>query len=103
ERSGLEQGLAEATGQGLAKVAGMAARPLMRRALGVGKALPGDPFGDLAQTALSEGVSVSPKAVLKADKLRGGSAQALSDMLDQATASGTALNTRAVTQHVRTL
>jgi len=100
---GAIQGGLEVAGGGLAVGAGRLAGGMMRRALGVGRAAPGDAFGDVAKTALERGIGVSPRGVAKATRLREESSQALYDMLNQARASGTRLNTRQVTKHVRDL
>lgn len=100
---GAEQGAYEALGAGIAGGAAGLARPIMRRALGVGRALPVNQFGDVAATALREGVGISPKGIAKIARLRGESSQALANMLAEARTKGVLLNTRAVTQHVRSL
>jgi hypothetical protein len=100
--AGAGQGALELGGLGLGALAGTAARPLMRRALGAGKAVQKS-FPDVAETALRQGLAVSQGGVAKANALREASAKALNDLLTQARTRGTMLNTRSVTQPVRAL
>jgi len=97
-----EQAAYELAGQGLGRAAAGAARPLMRRALGVGQALQ-KTFPDVTETVLREGIPVSQGGVAKANALREASARALNDLLSQARTRGTMLNTRRVTLPVREL
>lgn len=104
KRIGLEaagQGGAQAVGGLLAKGAGALAKPLMRRALAVGRSLPG--FSNTAETALQEGVAASKGGLAKAHRLGEESAQALEAILAEARATGKPLNTRRVLQPVRNL
>lgn len=104
KRIGLEaagQGGAQAVGGLLAKGAGALAKPLMRRALAVGRSLPG--FSNTAETALQEGITASKGGLAKAQSLGEQSAQSLETMLAEARATGKTLNTRRVLQPVRNL
>lgn len=100
--TGAVEGGLQAVGGLLAKGAGAVAGPMMRRALGTGKAIMSE-FPDVAETALKRGIPVSAGGAAKAKALREGSAEALQSLLSETMASGKMLNTRAVTKHVRTL
>lgn len=99
---GLEQGALEATGLGLAKGAGALARPVMKRALGAGKAILSE-FPDVVETALKRGLPVSEAGLAKAKALRQASADALSELLNDAKASGKTFKTKQITGEVRKL
>lgn len=97
----LGQAGGQGIGMGLAKGAGALAKPLMRRALAVGRSLPG--FSNTAETALQEGITASKGGLVKAQSLGEQSAQSLETMLAEARATGKTLNTRRVLQPVRNL
>lgn len=99
---GLEQGAYEALGQGLARGAGAVARPIMRRALGVGKRILSS-FPDVTETVLSRGIPASAGGAAKAQALREASTRALDVLLANAKASGTSFDTRNVTQYATKL
>lgn len=96
---GAEQGAYQAVGGTLAKGAGMLARPVMRRALGVGKTILSN-FPDAVETALSKGIPVSEGGAAKAMALRRESSQALGDLLAKEGAGGRKFNTAAVAEPV---
>lgn len=85
---GAQQGAYEALGGIIGAGAGRLARPLMRRALGAGKAIIRD-FPDVAETAVAKGIPVTRAGVAKATGLRQASGQALTSLLNQAGAGGT--------------
>ncbi len=99
---GVEQGAYEVTGFGLARGAGALAKPVMRRALGVGKTLLSN-FPDAVETALSKGIPVSTQGVAKAKALRQASGQALSDLLIRARNAGTTFRMADITRQVKVL
>lgn len=99
---GAAQGAYEVAGGAIAKVAGKAARPVMRRALGVGKSILKD-FPDAVETTLKNRIPVSAKGAAKATRLREGSAAALTRLLEDASKKGTTFKTSEVTRHVKEL
>lgn len=103
------QGLYSVGGDLLAKGAGAAARPVMRRALGVGKSIGGQTkvgsskFPDVVETTLKEKIPVTEKGALKATALREGSAAELKKLLNTAKLGGKKFDTGNVTKHVKGL
>lgn len=108
-KRGLEQAAYEAAGGALAKGASAVARPIMRRALSVGKAIGGKTkiggsmFPDPVETTLREKIQVSPKGALKASSLRQESARELKKLLATAKLGGKTFKTSDVTRHVKEL
>lgn len=102
-REGAWQGGSEAAGGAIARGANALARPIMRRALGVGKSIMKD-FPDAVETTLKDKI-LATKSVLggagKATRLREESADALWSLLRGA--KGTKLKTADVTAEVRRL
>lgn len=98
---GGKQAFYELFGQGLARGAGKLAKPVMRRAFGVGKITP--EFPNMVETALKEKVTPSVKGLGKAEGLRGASADALTKTLTDAASQGTTFKTSAVTKEVRAM
>lgn len=101
-QSAATQGAYEAAGGALAKGAGAVARPIMRRAMGVGKTILSS-FPDAVETALEKGISVSKSGAAKAAGLRQESSEALTDLLLDAKATGKTFSTADITKHVRSL
>lgn len=84
---GAQQGAYEALGAGIAAGAGALARPVMRRALQVGKTLTRD-FPNAVETTIARGIPVTKAGVAKAITLRQASGKALASLLRQAEATG---------------
>lgn len=101
-QSAATQGAYEVAGGAIAKGANAVARPIMRRALGVGKTILSS-FPDAVEVALEKGISVSKGGAAKAVGLREKSSQALTDLLLDAKATGKTFDTVDVTKHVRAL
>jgi hypothetical protein len=99
---GLEQGAYEAAGGAIGKGMAAGARPLMRRALGVGKRAMSE-FPDVVETVLKRGFSLRGKGVEKATRQLTESDAALQGLLKEAASKGGRVNTMAITRHARTL
>lgn len=99
---GVEQGAYQAVGGALAKGAGMAARPVMRRALGVGKTVLSN-FPDAVETTLKKGIPVSGSGVAKATALRQESSAKLTAMLNEAKLGGKRIKVSDITAEARKL
>lgn len=93
---GVGQAGYEAFGQGAGRLVQGAARPFMRRSLGVGKALIGKP--DPVEEALAQGVLTTPGGAAKVNRLREASAAELQSLL--ASTGGKTFNARDVSAPV---
>lgn len=109
DRAAGQQALLELGGGLAAKSLGNLARPVMRRALGVGRPIAGEVkvgrslLPDPVETAIQERIAATPKGAVKATQLRKNSAAILSGLIDRADATGQRLSTFEVTKHVRNL
>lgn len=84
---GAQQGAYEAIGGAIGAGAGRLAKPVMRRALGVGKTLLRD-FPNAVETTIAKGIPVTSGGVAKAVGLRRESSEALQSLLREAEATG---------------
>lgn len=109
-RIGLEatgQGVAQAAGGLLVKGAKAAAGPLMRSAMGVGKAIGGEVklgaelFPDPVPEAISRGIAQTPKGALKAKAMRRGVGKEIGELIDAETASGRQFDTKDVVKYAK--
>jgi hypothetical protein len=106
---GAEQAGVEALGLATGGLVRAAARPLMRRAMSLGKPIAGEVkvagrmFPDPVETALEKGVSVSPKGALKATELAKQSSRKLTELLLEAEQGGMKFKANDVVSQVKEL
>ena len=108
-KAGAEQGAYELAGGLAAKGASKLARPIMRGAMRLGKAIGGEVkvgtelFPDPVETALREGIQINPEGALKAKALRRAKGSEIGSLLQKETAAGREIKTSDVIKHAKEL